>query len=107
MELRQLNGSSWTPKEAVVVAAAAAGISNRRVGDTAFYMLIASYGTLIIFGTLGNILVSFAVIRKPAMRTVRHAFIFNLAVSDLLLCLVTMPLTLMELLSKTWPLGNY
>ena len=31
----------------------------------------------------------------------------NLSVSDLLLCLVTMPLTFMELVSFSWPLGNY
>lgn len=27
--------------------------------------------------------------------------------ADLLLCIVTMPLTLMEILAKYWPLGNY
>lgn len=31
----------------------------------------------------------------------------NLSVSDLLLCIVTMPLTFMELVSFSWPLGNY
>ena len=31
----------------------------------------------------------------------------NLSLSDLLLCLVTMPLTFMELVSFSWPLGNY
>lgn len=34
-------------------------------------------------------------------------FIVNLAVADLLLCTVTMPLTLMEILTKYFPLGNY
>ncbi|VEN55268.1 unnamed protein product, partial [Callosobruchus maculatus] len=47
-----------------------------------------------------------AVIRKPAMRTPRNMFIVNLAVADLLLCTVTMPLTLMEILTKYFPLGN-
>lgn len=44
--------------------------------------------------------------RKPQMRTARNLFILNLAISDLLLCLVTMPLTLVEILSKYWPLGR-
>lgn len=47
-----------------------------------------------------------AVIRKPAMRTARNIFIVNLAVSDLLLCVITMPLTLVEILTKYWPLGQ-
>lgn len=41
------------------------------------------------------------------MRTPRNMFIVNLAVADLLLCTVTMPLTLMEILTKYFPLGNY
>ena len=57
-------------------------------------------------GAAGNLLVVYAVVRQPAMRTVRNVFIINLAVSDLLLCVVTMPLTLMEVLSNTWQLGN-
>ena len=31
----------------------------------------------------------------------------NLSLSDLLLCLITMPLTFMELVCYSWPLGNY
>lgn len=67
--------------------------SNRRVNDTAFFCLVAAYCALIIFGTLGNSLVVFVVARQPAMRTARNVFVVNLAISDLLLCLITMPLT--------------
>nr|XP_045591212.1 neuropeptide F receptor-like [Procambarus clarkii] len=80
---------------------------NRRVNDAAYYALIVVYSLLIILGSTGNSLVVVAVIRKPAMRTARNVFIINLAISDLLLCLVTMPLTLVELLSLYWPLGNH
>lgn len=79
---------------------------NRRVGEVAFYTLILAYSLLIVLGATGNSLVVMAVIRKPAMRTARNVFIINLAISDLLLCLITMPLTLMELLSQYWPLGD-
>lgn len=34
-------------------------------------------------------------------------FILNLAISDLLLCTVTMPFTLMEIVTKYFPWGNY
>jgi neuropeptide Y receptor len=80
---------------------------NRVVEDPAFSALIFVYSVLIIVGAAGNSLVVCAVARKPAMRTARNMFIVNLAVSDLLLCLITMPLTLMEILTKYWPLGRY
>lgn len=67
--------------------------SNRRVNDAAFIGLIAAYSLLIVIGTLGNSLVVYVVARQPAMRTARNVFVVNLAVSDLLLCLITMPLT--------------
>ncbi|XP_049862343.1 neuropeptide F receptor-like [Schistocerca gregaria] len=80
---------------------------NRKLDDSAaFYGLIAAYSLLILIGAAGNSLVVCAVARKPAMRTARNMFIVNLAVSDLLLCLITMPLTLMEILTKYWPLGK-
>ncbi|KAJ9598827.1 hypothetical protein L9F63_026638, partial [Diploptera punctata] len=80
---------------------------NRVIEDPAFSILIFMYSILIILGATGNSLVVCAVARKPAMRTARNMFIVNLAVSDLLLCLITMPLTLMEILTKYWPLGRY
>jgi neuropeptide F receptor len=82
--------------------------SNRSVDSTlTYYALIAAYTLLIVLGSCGNGLVVVAVVRKPAMRTARNMFIVNLAVSDLVLCLVTMPLTLMEVLTTYWPLGTH
>nr|XP_040224926.2 neuropeptide F receptor isoform X1 [Anopheles coluzzii] len=80
--------------------------NNRKVADPWYHILIIMYGTLIVFGATGNSLVVLAVARKPQMRTARNMFIVNLAVSDLLLCLVTMPLTLVEILTKYWPMGR-
>ncbi|KAK5644811.1 hypothetical protein RI129_006111 [Pyrocoelia pectoralis] len=82
-------------------------IYNRAVDEPAYTILIIMYSILISVGALGNALVILSVVRKPAMRTPRNLFIVNLAVSDLLLCTVTMPLTLMEILTKHWPLGNH
>ncbi|ETN61661.1 g-protein coupled receptor [Anopheles darlingi] len=80
--------------------------NNRKVEDPWYHILIVMYGSLIVFGATGNSLVVLAVARKPQMRTARNMFIVNLAVSDLLLCLVTMPLTLVEILTKYWPMGR-
>ena len=81
-------------------------MENRRVGYVASCALITLYSILIMAGSLGNCLVIWAVVRQPTMRTLRNTFITNLAVSDLLLCLVTMPLTLLEIITKYWPLGD-
>ncbi|XP_037091343.1 neuropeptide F receptor-like [Pollicipes pollicipes] len=79
---------------------------NRMVSRQAYYTFVILYAHLICFGAFGNGLVVLAVLRKAAMKTARNMFILNLAVSDLLLCLITMPLTLMEILSRYWPLGE-
>ncbi|KAG5671907.1 hypothetical protein PVAND_002076 [Polypedilum vanderplanki] len=79
---------------------------NRNFDEPANSILIAMYSFLIIIGSTGNILVVLAVLRNKSMQTARNIFIVNLAISDLLLCLVTMPLTLIEVLSRFWPLGN-
>ncbi|KAJ1525272.1 hypothetical protein ONE63_010096 [Megalurothrips usitatus] len=79
---------------------------NRSLNDPAFFTFLVLYAVLICFGAAGNGLVVWAVARKRTMRTARNMFIVNLAVSDLLLCLVTMPLTLMEITTRYWPLGR-
>ncbi|XP_017779589.1 PREDICTED: neuropeptide F receptor-like [Nicrophorus vespilloides] len=81
-------------------------IHNTAIDQPAYGILISIYVVLIVLGALGNTLVILSVVRKPAMRTARNMFIVNLAISDLLLCTVTMPLTLMEILTKYFPLGN-
>ena len=47
-------------------------------------------------GFLGNMLILWAVLGRESMRTARNVFIVTLAISDLMLCLFTMPLTLWE-----------
>merc|ERR1719411_2503321 len=44
--------------------------------------------------------------RAPEMRSARNVFIGNLALSDLCLCVVTMPLTLVEVVYQRWHWGN-
>ncbi|CAG9860701.1 unnamed protein product [Phyllotreta striolata] len=81
-------------------------LKNRDIDEPAYTILIVLYCILIIVGALGNTLVIASVLRKAAMRTPRNMYIFNLAVADFLLCTLTMPMTLMEILTKYFPLGN-
>ncbi|XP_039760773.1 neuropeptide F receptor [Pararge aegeria] len=80
---------------------------NRKVDDPTRALLLTFYGILVVIGAVGNALVVISVVRKPAMRTARNMFIVNLAVSDALVCCVGTPLTLMELLTKHWPLPDW
>ncbi|XP_040565594.1 neuropeptide F receptor [Lepeophtheirus salmonis] len=70
------------------------------------HLLIALYAAMIIFGSLGNFMVIYIVARNSSMRTARNVYVVNLAISDLMLCLITMPLTLVEILYLTWQFGN-
>ena len=79
---------------------------NLRIEGIPLIVTLLAYSLLIVFGAAGNSLVMIAVIRNPSMRTARNVFIINLAASDLFLCLATTPLTMVELLTQYWPLGN-
>lgn len=78
----------------------------RAIDDTSLIALLIAYTILILLGVTGNGLVCAAVIRKPSMRTGRNVYIINLAISDLLLCIFTMPFTLVDIALKFWPLGK-
>ena len=78
----------------------------KAIDDTSLIILMIAYAILIVFGVTGNGLVCAVVARKPTMRTGRNVYIINLAVSDLLLCLITMPFSLVEISVKFWPLGE-
>ena len=73
-----------------------------RVEPLVYGLLVALYACMIIVGATGNLLVILVVVRNQAMRTARNVYIVNLAISDLMLCLITMPLTLVEILYMTW-----
>ena len=48
---------------------------------------------------------NYAIYTVQVPLTTRNIFIVNLALSDLLLCTFTMPLTLVDIITKYFPLG--
>ncbi|MCL4148612.1 UNVERIFIED_CONTAM: hypothetical protein GTU68_048937 [Idotea baltica] len=68
--------------------------------------IISAYLVLFSIGFFGNSLVVSTFLKSQTLRTARNIFIVNLAVSDLLLCCVTIPLTLVEIFTIRWPLGD-
>lgn len=62
---------------------------------------------LIIVGTITNLSVCWVVVRNTQARTARNLFIINLAISDISVCLVTMPLTMLRLIHlPSWNYGS-
>ncbi|VDM57885.1 unnamed protein product, partial [Angiostrongylus costaricensis] len=68
--------------------------------------IVFLYGIVCTFGALANLVVLFAFIRTANLRNLRNSFIVNLACSDLLLCVVTAPVTLYTSANLFWPFGN-
>jgi neuropeptide FF receptor 2 len=54
-----------------------------------------AYGVVFLLGVIGNGLVVCVVLRTPSMNTVTNYFIANLAVADLLVGLLCLPITLL------------
>ena len=70
--------------------------SGGHLDNFAFHTLFIVYAIIIVVGFCGNILIVLAVLGRKRMRTARNVFIVTLAISDLILCLFTMPSTLWE-----------
>ena len=68
--------------------------------------LIVVYVLIIIIGLLSNACICYVILMRRTLRTVRNMFIMNLAVSDMIMCILCMPFTLVKLLLKNWPLGD-
>ncbi len=73
-------------------------LHGERVSPVVFYVLSVLYGAAIVVGVASNSLMLYAILSKGAMRTARNYFIVILAISDLLLCMLTMPITLWDVL---------
>ncbi|KAK3758629.1 hypothetical protein RRG08_019539 [Elysia crispata] len=69
-------------------------------------LFIFLYSLIFLLGTTGNCLVVFVVIRNKAMQTITNIFITNLAISDILMCLLAVPFTPIFFFLKTWVLGT-
>ncbi|XP_064125158.1 neuropeptide FF receptor 1 [Loxodonta africana] len=69
-------------------------------------MFIVAYVLIFLLCMVGNALVCFTVLKNRHMRTVTNVFILNLAVSDLLVGIFCMPITLVDNLITGWPFDN-
>ncbi|XP_044006085.1 prolactin-releasing peptide receptor-like [Aphidius gifuensis] len=64
------------------------------------------YGIIFVIGIFGNGLVCYVVIKNPHMQTVTNSFITNLAISDILLCILAVPFTPLYTFIGRWIFGK-
>jgi len=78
-------------------------IINNHAVQAIFYIL---YATIFVLGVFGNMLVCYVVGRNRAMQTVTNFFITNLALSDILLCTLSVPFTPLYTFMGQWIFGS-
>lgn len=101
--------------DTLAVAAAAAGSSVMRAASSpsfassltaqALYQ-IPVYAVILMLSVAGNALVILTLVQNRRMRTVTNVFLLNLAVSDLLLGVLCMPITLIGALLRDFVFGG-
>lgn len=69
-------------------------------------MFLILYTTIFVLGIFGNVLVCYVVFRNKAMQTVTNLFITNLALSDILLCVLAVPFTPLYTFLGKWVFGK-
>lgn len=69
-------------------------------------ILVLAYSLIILFGVTGNSLVIYVVYKFKNLRTVTNFFIINLAVADLLVNVLCLPLTLVQNFYIEWKFGK-
>lgn len=70
------------------------------------WIFIFIFIIIFLVGAVGNFLVCFVVLRNKKMRTVTNVFIFNLSLSDFLVIIFCLPVTVVEDVAETWFLGT-
>ena len=69
-------------------------------------LFVLMYSIIFIVGVSGNALVVFIVLRNKAMQTITNIFITNLAISDILMCLLAVPFTPISYFLNSWIFGE-
>jgi len=68
--------------------------------------MITAYIIIFIVGVIGNMTVLLVVLSNSHMRTNTNIYLVNLSAADILMCLVSVPLTPMSTFMGRWVLGE-
>lgn len=80
-----------------------ASLINEPIFQIIFYMI---YAIIFVLGISGNVLVCYVVMRNRTMQTVTNIFITNLALSDILMCIIAVPFTPLYSFIGEWIFGT-
>ncbi len=69
-------------------------------------VFIVLYTVIFLLGVSGNLLVVYVVLRNKSMQTITNLFITNLAISDIMMCLLAVPFTPLSAFLKSWVFGD-
>lgn len=70
-------------------------------------IFIFFYAVIFILGVTGNSIVIYIVVRNKSMQTITNVFIANLAVSDVMMCLLAVPFTPISAFVNNWIFGEF
>lgn len=79
----------------------------RSAVEETYPLFIFLYVLVIVVGTCSNIAVICTVIRRKLYLNPTFCFVINLAVSDIVKCVVVLPVTLTILLIQNWIFGSF
>jgi neuropeptide Y receptor len=69
-------------------------------------LIVSLYVAVIAAGIVGNVIVVYVVARNKSMQNITNVFIANLAVSDIFLCAISLPIQLYYQLTDHWLFGD-
>jgi len=69
-------------------------------------LFVSLYGIVFVLGVSGNSLVVYVICREKSLQTTTNVFIANLAVSDVMMCLLAVPFTPISGLLSDWVFGR-
>ncbi|CAK9806650.1 Prolactin-releasing peptide receptor [Anthophora plagiata] len=102
-DAQMMESSSNKGATATAATALENDVTSNGVVQLIFYVL---YGNIFALGVFGNVLVCFVVVRNRQMQTVTNLFITNLALSDVLLCVLAVPFTPLYTFLGGWIFGE-
>lgn len=64
------------------------------------------YSIIFILGIIGNFIIAWLTLKNKSLQTVQNIFILNLVISDIVVCIFSVPVTPITLIFKSWYFGN-
>lgn len=99
----QMTTSPWSPTNSTPLEEEPPNLMSLASVQIFFGIL---YAFIFVVGIVGNVLVCYVVFRNRAMQTVTNYFITNLALSDILLCILAVPFTPLYTFLERWVFGS-